>query len=467
MKKLITCILLLIIIASCKLNNSSRNKNISKQEIIPVDSVTVFITGNVMGSLKPCGCSGGQLGGLDRRPAVFDSIPADKRLLIDTGSIVKQQRLSQDQEILSLDEQDLIKFHIITQAFDYLNYDIVNFTRQDFMIARDNGLLDNHTFKIISSYGDEFDLAPGYKNQLSLDGEGINILTVCYDPQEQPLDFITRIFPEEQEPNNVNIVIVNAEANADFDKIIADISGLGVADCIICPINSDEPTLLDELNTKPLVCAIGRKGRYISSIVIEKYPDDSIKLNFNHVAVKEEIKQDQYLIDLYRTYQDMVKNANLLGTNPRYILDDGLKYEGSESCESSTCHSEPSKHSYEYAEWILSDHAKAYQTLVDVNSQYDPECIECHVIGYEWESGFKTLEKTPKLINVGCEICHGPGSEHNKDPYNNKTRPIEDIVKQCLECHKPEHSGDFAGHEEEKIKIIQHWEEPNDVNNVK
>ena len=110
------------------------------------------------------------------------------------------------------------------------------------------------------------------------------------------------------------------------------------------------------------------------------------------MPLKEEIKQDDNLVNLYKTYQDMVKSADLLGKNPRFIHDNGLKYIGSESCESSDCHSEPFIHQYEYVIWKDSDHAKAYETLVEVGSQYDPECIECHVIGYAYDSGFKTAE---------------------------------------------------------------------------
>ena len=147
-------------------------------------------------------------------------------------------------------------------------------------------------------------------------------------------------------------------------------------------------------------------------------------------------------------------------------MPDGLKYVGSESCVSETCH--PTNHMYEYAIWKRqSPHSQAYATLEKVGSQYDPECIVCHVIGYDYDSGFVSAEKTPQLENVGCEYCHGPGSEHNKNPFENKMKTITDKISLCLTCHKPEHSGDFAGHEEEKLQKIKHWEEPNDVSNVK
>ena len=64
--------------------------------------VTIFFTGNELGSMKPCGCSGGQLGGLDRRYAVFNAVAPQNRLIIDTGALVPEST-----------EQNLIKFNFI------------------------------------------------------------------------------------------------------------------------------------------------------------------------------------------------------------------------------------------------------------------------------------------------------------------------------------------------------------------
>ena len=48
--------------------------------------------------------------------------------------------------------------------------------------------------------------------------------------------------------------------------------------------------------------------------------------------------------------------------------------------------------------------------------QYDPECVRCHVVGFEHPTGYENETKTAHLKHVGCESCHGPGSGHAANP---------------------------------------------------
>jgi hypothetical protein len=454
MKQLIICTCILMTTASCELS-SSRHLSADRQKPSGVvsqgvenstDSITVFLTGNMLGSLKPCGCSGGQLGGLDRRPAVFNTVPVDKRLLIDTGTLVENQS-----------DQDFFKFIVIIESLKYLKYDVVNLTQQDIKMAKEHGPLDTNSVGFISSYPTDENFPVGNQHEYLLDGQKINISVVSFDPLEKPIEYLKNIFPTEPGEKSVNILIINNYS----DEIISEISQLGIVDCLVCPIESDEPTVTSKPGAKPLVCAVGKFGRHISKLVIKNAPDDGFKLSFEDIPVKEELPQDEYLISWYTQYQEMVKDAGLLEKNLRFSLPDDLKYVGSETCSSIDCHF------FEYTMWSENQHSHAYATLEGVGSQYDPECVVCHVVGYDFENGFKSAEKTPQLENVGCEYCHGPGSAHNKNPYENKMTIIQDKIKLCEKCHTPEHSGDFAGNEQEKLQIINHWPEPNDVSNVK
>ena len=208
---------------------------------------------------------------------------------------------------------------------------------------------------------------------------------------------------------------------------------------------------------RPLVFSVGRYGRYITRLTIEKARvRDRLKFQFTKIPVEEDLKPNPTLKELYKGYQQIVKESGLLEKHPRYPLDDDLKYVGSESCK--TCH-EPA-----YSKWLETGHAKAYATLERVGSQYDPECILCHVIGLDYESGFVSEQETPEMKNVGCENCHGPGSEHVKTYGQAKTSEPKST---CLDCHTPEHSGEYAEKKQVFRQKIIHWTEPNTPGDVK
>ncbi len=74
-------------------------------------------------------------------------------------------------------------------------------------------------------------------------------------------------------------------------------------------------------------------------------------------------------------------------------------------------------------------------------------CIKCHVTGYGQEGGWVSFEKTPGLVGVQCEACHGPAGNHMKAPMTDKaarkasmTAPDE---ASCKACHIKEGNPNF------------------------
>ncbi len=406
-------------------------------------SLTVFFTGNELGELKPCGCSGGQLGGLSRRAVVFNRVSKHKRLIVDTGSLVKSQS-----------EQDLIKFNIIIEAFRQLDYDLVNLSEKDIEIAQNLGLLSNPIVGFISPYGTGEKIAGGFRDQYLLNGKYITISVLTFNVETSPIKQIREVFPREPGQQSVNILIIN---RCD-DAIISSIAEMGTVDCIVCPAESDEPMVSGEANKRPLVFSVGRFGRYVCGLQITESAgdEDKLKLSFFAVPVGEGLEEEASLVQLYKDYQLLVRERNLLEKHPRFVLPDGLEYTGSESCKA--CHE------YEYGEWSHNAHAHAYAILERAGSQFDPECAICHVVGMDYESGFISEQKTGHLKNVGCENCHGPGSEHIK------TGGIVGFTgpkSACIDCHTPENSGDYAGNEGAFLEKIVHWREPKPLAPVK
>ncbi|MGA2093551.1 MAG: cytochrome c family protein [Sedimentisphaerales bacterium] len=418
-------------------------------------NITIFFTGNELGSMKPCGCSGGQLGGLERLDAVFNTVPSQNRLILDTGALVPEST-----------EQNLIKFNVIVQAFGLLGYDVVNLTGQDITIARQAGLIDglNRLFNCITSAPEnqtsEINFPMKFTKQFSsAEGPGIDVTILTADTAEQ----LTQL-KESVNPSSNAVVFILILANPD---LIEAASNLSFIDSMLIPPHSDEPTLISEVNKKPVIIAQGRLGKYVGQINIDidsSSQPAKPQLSFRSVAVTEDLAQNQSLVELYRDYQRLVKEARLLEKHPKFPLPAHLQYVGSKSCK--LCHD------YEYQKWLTSPpvvipgektttqkgrHANAMLSLVDVNSDYDPECVVCHVIGMDYETGFITSAQTPQLEDVGCENCHGPGSEHVRSLGAIQTAGPKST---CTDCHTSEHSADYLANEKQYNDKVIHWRPP-------
>ena len=403
------------------------------------NDIVLFFTGSELGALKPCGCSGGQLGGLEKRPGIFATVPRRNRLVVDTGSLVRSDQ-----------EQDLIKYRVLFEAFGLLDYDLVHLTAQDMAIARNLNLLGDATrpFSIISAEEAGDHVPRAFTRLFKADGRTVRVNIVAFDPEEAALEDSAALFPEADEGERVNILILRACDQGVARDVAARVPG-GV-DCVICPSDSDEPRLLSDPGARPLVFTVGRFGRYVCRLGVHFSPQrQGVGLTFTAIPVQERLPENPTLVALYKSYQQLVKDSRLLEQYPRVPLPEGLTFVNSETCK--PCHA------YEYDKWSAKAHADAFATLREVGSDYDPECVVCHVVGMEYETGFVTEATTPQLRNVGCENCHGPGSEHARTFGQ---APTVQPKMTCLDCHTPEHSAGYAGHEEEYMEKIVHWREP-------
>ena len=448
--RLVSCIFVAVLCVSC--GSDVKTVPLAKRPA-KADAVTVFFTGNMLGELKPCGCSGGQLGGLTRRATIFNRVSQDKRMIIDTGSLVEGQS-----------EQDTIKFNITLQAYGLLDYDLVSLSEEDIEMGRNVGLLDDtgSLFNIISSkQSSDVDIPAKFTRSLLLRDKPVLVTVAAFDAKTTPIGQIGKLFASGVNPaqmdskSKVNILILNHCDDAIIDFITKKVP---VVDCIVRPSESDEPRVAGGLNNRPLVVSVGRFGRYVGGLQITESPayKGKPRLSFLTVPVTEELKEDESLVQLYKGYQQIVGERNLLEKYQRFILPDNLEYSGSESCKA--CHE------YEYEKWSQKAHARAYATLERVGSQLDPECVTCHVVGMEYESGFVSEQKTSHMKNVGCENCHGPGSEHIRTEGDTA---LTEPKSGCIDCHTPDHSGEYAGNEGVFLEKIVHWREPSTSGSVK
>jgi hypothetical protein len=120
-------------------------------------------------------------------------------------------------------------------------------------------------------------------------------------------------------------------------------------------------------------------------------------------------------------------------------------------------------HLKEYKSWAETKMANSFDTLkpgeraeqkeaagLDPAKDYttDETCLPCHTTGYGEEGGFVDMATSPKLLGVGCEMCHGAGGSYVHDDLmslKNKNYKKADIVAagmvgtiteaQCQQCH--------------------------------
>lgn len=110
------------------------------------------------------------------------------------------------------------------------------------------------------------------------------------------------------------------------------------------------------------------------------------------------------------------------------------RYVGVAEC--ATCH--PGARAF----WDKTPHARAYATLSSQFKEFNLDCVGCHVTGYDRPGG-STVTHVEGLTDVQCEVCHGPGELHAKNPDKTKmpvARPASDT---CLACHHPPHVHTF------------------------
>ena len=156
---------------------------------------------------------------------------------------------------------------------------------------------------------------------------------------------------------------------------------------------------------------------------------------------------------------------------------DGPKYVGNKKCIG--CHKA------QFQSWKEDYHAKALDDLqpgvkaeektkasLDPNKDYttDASCLECHATGYG-----KPAMKNADLDNVGCESCHGPGSNFRNIKIMNKKLYAADRAAQhklaveagllapdealCVTCHN-DRSPTWKGFDYAKmIEDVKHNEE--------
>jgi hypothetical protein len=471
----------------------------------PKPDLIVMISGQQHGYLDPCGCSAPQIGGLVRRYNFLQTLK-DRGwpvMSVDAGDIAQNKGPAD-----LPNAEGLIKYKYSMEALALMGYSAVTFGAHETTPSLIE-YLSAFTLNNIDSKGKPL---PPFVLAANLDKKDekfpalveswkivnvanaqlkVGIVGVVGPSAAKEIKDADVQFPEgssaqairaalkamDSEKLDLRILLYNGqpeEAQACAKTFPSKFQ------IIACVSRFDEPPSNAEIvkEAGTMIVTVGHKGKYVGAVGINRTGKEEPKfeLRYQLVRLEEEYltpkgkEQGHPVMELMERYTKQLKQDNYLAKfypskHPNQ-LDKGPSempvFVGSERCKK--CHE--SAHEI----WEKSGHAHAYEALLDPkkknppsNRQFDGECIVCHTVGFMYVSGFRNEKETPKLINVGCESCHGPASEHAKHPNNAQLRaelnPWKGNAKRierelCIKCHDTENDVHWSF---DKWKQVEHY----------
>lgn len=415
------------------------------------------ISGNLEGYLMPCGCASGQLGGLARRVFRHKLDQRNIDLFLEGGNLLKKA-----------DELGESKLMAILEILDTSGYHGLGIGPKDLLVNPEmlGGLLS--CYPNLPALAADLLLANGQPWLTDAEeGKVGNPLVQVF--HEHKLDHVTvrlaslimelpagetakkyKLLEPAQAwqramkgvaPATFRVLMVHA------DREVIKTLELSPKPDLIIGVNHDylEPkSRADEARGVPLVYA-GVHGRVLLDVTLTRGAEGPVLTRMKIVPLKGSITAPTAMRDpdastIILGHRQSVKEDNLLERfASQFELAKGQSYVGSERC--ADCHEDASddcgKHS----------HSHAWKTLIESEKKegwpvtHYPECVSCHVVGYGYKSGFISPKKTPNLLNVTCENCHGPGKLHAASDGAVAMAKVE--VKTCTDCHNFEHSPKF------------------------
>ncbi len=426
---------------------------------VPAPRARMRISGFMNGRLEPCGCAGGQLGGLPRR-VFYLNRSNNQDLLIEGGNVVAGGSPLDSQKMLTaLQILALPEYHVLGLGPADLRLPL-----EDLEMYLGIFPMTPICSDLVAPDAREEWPVQAYHEQTTGDAT-VRIASLTFvKPSAEGGDAFKVLPPKDAwkramagvAPSTYRVVLVHGSPQDARAQAVLDPKPdliVGFTELIAEP--PSRPELVDDI---PVVFP-GTRGRMIVELTltridgvpqIPRYHVESLKASETAKGALEDNDAKAALLQHRRDVKELgirEQMANLLPTA------NGAQYVGSKACQE--CHEEA------YEVWENTKHAKAWQTLEEAERgerygwpvTHYPDCVGCHVVGYGYQSGFVNPETTPQLRAVGCEQCHGPGSKHVAD---------DSVVlgkvdkKTCLECHDFEQSPDFRAKYNERWKKIAH-----------
>jgi hypothetical protein len=390
------------------------------QALPSAPETVLFLSGNELGYLSPCGCSAPMVSGVRRRASVIRQMGIPGRtLLLENGGWVK-----------SAGRQDELKVEAFAQLHSYSSGAAINLTSSEAALGPGSvlsigQLSGNHIISSSVKMREGLELPAFRKSDPFLIG-GVstraqaiadNLGGEVVPPEVAIPDLLQRARAE-----RLYLIILlegSREDAVDLAKRFPQIA-------LIQYQSIGNPPERSQRVGNVLLASVGDGGKAVVRLV---WKGDRFK-SYVPIVLEPGYGEDPTAARAYNTYLSRVSEEKLLEALPRIETS---KFAGTAACF--TCHADAAK------VWKSSKHAKALATLEHEKHDRDPDCVECHVVGLASIYGFRSRRETPQLADVGCESCHGPGAAHVAQPKVERMPKIG--PESCVSCHRVENSPKF------------------------
>ena len=396
----------------------------------------IVYSGNTLGELKPCGCAKEEdQGGFERRMTYLKQIYEKTKnvLLVDTGDSFKEPS-----------RQGKIKARYIVQAMSKLKYDAVILGDKDFVYG-EAFLSEGEPISWLLSNARLGNIHPPQFRIKKFDNGLTVAMLAIVDPDlyyaakysggriTSPKESAKKLISKLKESGNLDLIVLLTHMKR--DKAIS----LLALDEIDVVVNGHMEKDTDLIDTTPveqdgkIFIQPGPRGQKMGELTVRIDNAGNKLFKQRMVRLDSNIKFDPEMIKWYDKYNGEVEDLFFSSLDARKNQHKAKEVYASEQI-CLVCH--PSKHKV----WSQSRHHIAYETLKRVNKAFDPECLKCHVTGFDRVGGFVSEVDTPELKNVQCEVCHGPMLNHSKNP---QTGFGANARQACKICHVKNHSPNF------------------------
>lgn len=384
----------------------------------------LFLTGDIRGEIKPCGCSQeGDMGGIERSSTYFRQLDqsATDRLWMDLGNFSAPSTA-----------QGLLKSAMIAKHFQQKKLSVILPGPNEF--AR--GTLNFDEFQLPYVLTNQAQNLPHVEASRLLAGQVrvfgylspslLNVGTHKTEYLSSLEDFQRKVKQLVNSQDKYRILLFRGS-----QAELMEVSKKSLFDLII-PANpaevEDNQTLEYQLRGKSFFTA-PLKGQGITKVDLSQ-----AKIKHEFIWLTDKYADDVRWKADFDLYQKEVEQLFFKYLEEQAALEDKTVYNGAAYCVA--CHQK------EGEKWKQSRHANAWKTLENVKRTNDPECIICHSVGFE-KDGFLSAELTPHLSSVQCENCHGVTPPHIPgDDF--KASRVKVTQSTCKNCHVGSHSPSFS-----------------------